>query len=295
MSGACSAQGRQAGVGLGPPTRPGAARSGGWLPAGCRHPRVPVLARVAERLVAAATVAVPTDQASMARTIIDRDRTCWPPSTPRSPRPTSAWPLCCRGPGSRCCPAAWLAVVRAATAGAAVGDPARWPAPARWTEPAGCAPPPMPRPAAAMTAPSAGKARSPRGGPCAGSGRAVAAGPGRPRRCRLPAGPSQATRGDRQRHGESGQPDRLGHGRDQRPTTPPGGAAPALPLPVRGCQAGGWEPEQTPPAIWRTTGHAEARLVPGLRSPSSTRTRSADPLPREVAESGLGLPTRPGV
>jgi len=62
--------------------------------------------RVAERLVAAATVAIPTDQA---RTIIDRDRTCWPPSTPRSPGPTSAWPLVAADPVRGVVQRPWLA------------------------------------------------------------------------------------------------------------------------------------------------------------------------------------------
>jgi hypothetical protein len=240
--------------------RPGPAQRArvAGLPAGCRHPRVQVLARVAERLAAFDAQIAEADQRLAA---------------------------CCRGPGSRCCA---LAVVRAAASGAAVGDPARWPSARQVDEPAACAPPPMPRPAAAMTTPAAGKARSPCGGPCAGSGWAVAAGPGRPRRCRLPAGPSQATRGARQRHGESGQPHRLGHG--QRPTTydPTRWSCASPPAPGRGARLVGWEPDQTPPAIWRTTGHAEASLVPGLRSPSSTRTRSADPLPREVAELRVG-------
>jgi transposase len=102
---------------------------------------VQVLAPVAERLVAAATVAIPTDQAPMARTIIDRDLTCWPPSTPRSPRPTSTWPLCCHAPPSPCCVAAlageWSGLPpmgpRSATRPGG-------PAPARCIGPADCAP-----------------------------------------------------------------------------------------------------------------------------------------------------------
>ena len=234
MSGACSAQGRQAGVGLGPPTGPAQRARVAGLPAGCRHPRVPVLA--------------PGGRAAGGRR--HRGHPDRPGPDHHRPRPhllaafdaqiTGAdqrLAACCRGPGSRCCAAAlaggWSALPPMAPRSATRHG---GPAPARWTEPAGCAPPPMPRPAAAMTAPSAGKARSPCGGPCAGSGRA--AGPGRPRRCRLPAGPSQATRGDRQRHGESGQPHRLGHG--QRPTTrrPTRWSCASPPAPDPGCQAG---------------------------------------------------------
>jgi hypothetical protein len=132
---------------------------------------VQVLAPVAERLVAAATVAIPTDQAPMARTSSTAISPCWPPSTPRSPRPTSTWPPCCHAPRSPCC--------AAALAGEWSGLPPMGPrsairhggpAPATSIGPAGCAQQPTPRPAAAMTAPSAGKARSPCGGPCCRSG-----------------------------------------------------------------------------------------------------------------------------
>jgi hypothetical protein len=94
---------------------------------------------------------------------------CWPPSTPRSPRPTSTWPPCCHAPPSPCCVAA--------LAGEWSGLPALGPrsatrhggpAPARCIGPADCAQQPTPRLAVAMTAPSAGKARSP------APGRAVA-------------------------------------------------------------------------------------------------------------------------
>jgi transposase len=83
---------------------------------------------VAERLVAAATVAIPTDQAPMARTIIDRDRTLLATFDAQLAEadkrlaallPRTPFAVLCSGPGWR--------VVRAATYGAAVGDPARWP------------------------------------------------------------------------------------------------------------------------------------------------------------------------
>jgi hypothetical protein len=101
---------------------------GGWLSAGRRRPRVQVLAPVAERLVAAATVAIPTDQAPMARTIIDRDLTLLAAFDAQIAEadehlaallPRTPFAVLCSGPGWR--------VVRAATYGAAVGDPARWP------------------------------------------------------------------------------------------------------------------------------------------------------------------------
>jgi transposase len=89
---------------------------------------IQVLAPVAERLVAAATVAIPTDQAPMARTIIDRDLTllaAFDAQVAEADKhlatllPRTPFAVLCSGPGWR--------VVRAATYGAAVGDPARWP------------------------------------------------------------------------------------------------------------------------------------------------------------------------
>jgi transposase len=127
---------------------------------------IQVLAPVAERLVAAATVAIPTDQAPMARTIIDRDLTllaAFDAQVAEADKhlatllPRTPFAVLCSGPGWR--------VVRAATYGAAVGDPARCPAPGSCIGPAGSAQQPTPRPVAAMTAPSAGKARSPCAGP----------------------------------------------------------------------------------------------------------------------------------
>jgi transposase len=89
---------------------------------------VQVLAPVAERLVAAAQVAIPTDQAPIARTIIDRDLTLLAAFDAQIAEadkrlaallPRTPFAVLCSGPGWR--------VVRAATYGAAVGDPARWP------------------------------------------------------------------------------------------------------------------------------------------------------------------------
>jgi transposase len=89
---------------------------------------VQVLGPVAERLVAAAQVAIPTDQAPIARTIIDRDRTLLAAFDAQIAEadqhlaallPQTPFAVLCSGPGWR--------VVRAATYGAAVGDPARWP------------------------------------------------------------------------------------------------------------------------------------------------------------------------
>jgi transposase len=67
---------------------------------------VQVLAPVAERLVAAAQVAILTDQPRWPGPSSTATSPCWPPSTPRSPRPTSAWPPCCHAPRSPCCAAA---------------------------------------------------------------------------------------------------------------------------------------------------------------------------------------------
>jgi transposase len=257
---------------------------------------------VAERLVAAATVAIPTDQAPMAQTIIDRDLTllaAFDAQVAQADKhlagllPQTPFAVLCSGPG-------WP-VVRAATYGLGSATRHGGPAPSRWIGPAGAAQQPTPRPVAAMTAPSAGKARSPCAGPSSRWGGAVAAGPRRPRRCRLPGSPRQATRGDRHRHGQSGQPHRLRHG--QRPTTlgpqpVQGSSAPRSRSGVPGRSAG--RPDQPPPAIWRAHGHAEASLVPGLPSPSRTRTRSADPLPtrgrigqRWVCRPDQPPPTRP--
>jgi hypothetical protein len=127
---------------------------------------IQVLAPVAERLVAAATVAIPTDQAPMARTSSTATSPCWPPSTPKSPRPTSTWPPCCHGPHSRCCAVAlaggWSGLPPMAPRSATRPG---GPAPGRCIGPAGSAQQPTPRPVAAMTGPSAGKARSPCAGP----------------------------------------------------------------------------------------------------------------------------------
>jgi transposase len=73
-------------------------------------------------------VAIPTDQAPMARTIIDRDLTLLAAFDAQIAEadkhlaallPRTPFAVLCSGPGWR--------VVRAATYGAAVGDPARWP------------------------------------------------------------------------------------------------------------------------------------------------------------------------
>jgi hypothetical protein len=172
------------------PTRPGSARSGWLASSRLPPPEGPGPGPVAERLVAAATVAIPTDQAPMARTIIDRDRTLLATFNAQIAEadkrlaallPRTPFAVLCSGPGWR--------VVRAASYGAAVGDPARWPSAGQVYRASGLCPATMPRPAAALTAPSAGKARSPCGGPCSRSGWAVAAGSGRPRLYRhaLPA------------------------------------------------------------------------------------------------------------
>jgi transposase len=89
---------------------------------------VQVLAPVAERLVAAAQVAILTDQAAIARTIIDRDLSLLAAFDAQVAEadqrlaallPRTPFAVLCSGPGWR--------VVRAATYAAAVGDPARWP------------------------------------------------------------------------------------------------------------------------------------------------------------------------
>ena len=256
---------------------------------------VQVLAPVAERLVAAATVAIPTDQAPMPGPSSTATSPCWPPSTPRSPRPTSTWPPCCHPPRSPCC--------AAALAGEWSGRPPMGPrsatrhagpAPATSIGPAGCAQQSTPRPVAAMTAPAAGKARSPCGGPCCRSGWTVAAGPRRPRLCRLPAGPRQAARGDRHRHGQPHQPDRLRHG--QRPTTlrpQPVEVSPASRSRsgVPGWSAGGrirhrrrfGGPMVTPRQAWCPASRHPAEPGRGQLTRSHARSH----------RSALGLPTRP--
>jgi transposase len=88
---------------------------------------VQVLAPVAERLVAAAQVAILTDQAPIARTIIDCDLSLLAALDAQvaeadqrlAALPHAPFAVLCSGPGWR--------VVRAATYAAAVGDPARWP------------------------------------------------------------------------------------------------------------------------------------------------------------------------
>jgi transposase len=89
---------------------------------------VQVLAPVAERLVRAAQVAIPTDQAPIARTMVDRDLTllaALEAQVAEADKRLAAllartpFAVLCSGPGWR--------VVRAATYAAAVGDPARWP------------------------------------------------------------------------------------------------------------------------------------------------------------------------
>jgi hypothetical protein len=146
--------------------------------------------------------------------------------------PRTPFAVLCSGPGWR--------VVRAATYGAAVGDPDRWRE----------RPPPLPGQRAVpsnlrLSRPPPRRHHQPRrlGHPAPGravaGGRAVAAGPRRPRLRRLPAGPRQAARSDRHRHGQPGQPDRVRHG--QRPTTlrsQPVEVNQALSDPDRTCQAG---------------------------------------------------------
>jgi transposase len=89
---------------------------------------VQVLAPVAERLVRAAQVAIPTDQAPIARTMVDRDLSllaAFDAQVAEADKrlgvllPRTPFAVLCSGPGWR--------VVRAATYGAAVGDPDRWP------------------------------------------------------------------------------------------------------------------------------------------------------------------------
>jgi transposase len=128
---------------------------------------IQVLAPVAERLVAAATVAIPTDQALMARTIIDRDLTllaAFDAQVAEADKhlatllPRTPFAVLCSGLAG-----GWSGLPPMARRSATRHG---GPAPGRCIGPAGSAPPRMPRPVAAMTGPSAGKARSPCAGPC---------------------------------------------------------------------------------------------------------------------------------
>jgi hypothetical protein len=130
-----------------------------------------------------------------------------------------------------------------------------------------------------MTAPSAGKARSPWAGPSsrwAGLGRLDPAARAHaallPARAKPPGvtATAMANRANRIALAMSATND---------PTTPTAGGELGSPIPVGWARLIGWEPDQTPPAIWPAHGHTEAALVPGLPSPPRTRTRSADPLP----------------
>jgi transposase len=89
---------------------------------------VQVLAPVAERLVAAATGAIPTDQAPMARTIIDRDRTLLAAFDAQIAEADKHLAALLPGTPSPCCAAAlageWSGLP---PMGPAIGDPARWP------------------------------------------------------------------------------------------------------------------------------------------------------------------------
>ena len=114
MSRACSAPRSAGWCWPSSPTRPGSARSGWLVSSRLPPPEGPGLAPVAERLVAG--------------TIIDRDRTLLATFDAQIAEadkrlaallPRTPFAVVCSGPGWR--------VVRAATDGAAVGDPARWP------------------------------------------------------------------------------------------------------------------------------------------------------------------------
>jgi hypothetical protein len=229
---------------------------------------VQVLAPVAERLVAAATEAIPTDQAAMARTIIDRDLTLLAAFDAQIAEadkhlaallPRTPFAVLCSGPGWR--------VVRAATYEAAVGDPARWPSARHVYRASGLCP---------ATYASAGRRHDGaisregsvtlRRAVLAAGGWAVAAGPRCPRLCRFLAGPRQAAGGDRHRHGQSGQPDRLRHG--QRPTTlrpQPVEVSQPFPLPVGRARLVGWEAGSD--TAGDLAGHRSRRGKLGARPP----------------------------
>jgi hypothetical protein len=138
-------------------------------------PGVQVLAPVAERLVAAASVAIPTDQAPMARTIIDRDLTLLAAFDAQIAEadqhlaallPPTPFAVLGSGPGG------WSG---RPPMGPQSASRRGGPAPGISIGPAGCARQPTPRLAAARTAPSAGKARSPAAGRAVVGGRAGAA------------------------------------------------------------------------------------------------------------------------
>jgi hypothetical protein len=157
---------------------------------------VQVLGPVAERLMAAATVAIPTDQAPMARTIIDRDLTllaAFDAQIAEADQHLAA--LLPRTP-SPCCAAVlaggWSGLPPMAPRSATQPG---GPAPGMSIEPAACAQRPTPRPAAARTAPSAGKARSPCGEPCSRSGWGCGGWTRPPAPTPFPCGPAASHRG----------------------------------------------------------------------------------------------------
>jgi transposase len=77
----------------------------------------------------------------MARTLIDRDRTLLAAFDAQIAEPTSTWPPGCPDPFAVLGSGPGWRVVRAASYGAAVGDPARWPSPRQVYRASGLGPP----------------------------------------------------------------------------------------------------------------------------------------------------------
>jgi transposase len=205
---------------------------------------VQVLAPVAERLVRAAQVAIPTDQAPIARTMVDRDLTLLAALEAQVAEadkrlatllPRTPFAVLCSGPGWR--------VVRAATYAAAVGDPARWPSARHVYRASGLCPSDLRlAPVAATTARSAEKGRSPCGGRCCRWAWGCGGWTRPPAPTPPPCGPAAS-------HPGSSPPpwptaptgSRSPWSATSDPTTPTGGGEPGFPVPVGRARLVGWE------------------------------------------------------
>jgi hypothetical protein len=163
----------------------------------------------------------------------------------------------CGGPGWR--------VVRAATDGAAVGDPARWPSARQVYRASGLCP---------ATDASAGRRQDgaiSREGSVTwrravrSLGGAVAAGPGRPRLRRFPAGPRQATGVIATAMAKRANRIAFAMVSDQPPLIRTGGGEPALPDPGRVARLVGWEAGSD--TAGDVAGHRSRRGKLGARPP----------------------------
>jgi transposase len=152
-------------------------RSAGWCWPGCTDParlaslggpassssppaEGPGPGPVPERLVAAAPVAIQPTGPDRPRHHRPRPHLGGRLGRPdRRGRQAPGHPAATQTPFAVLCSGLGWRVVRAATYGAAVGDPARWPSPRQLYRASGLCPATTPRLAAATTAPSAAKAR----------------------------------------------------------------------------------------------------------------------------------------